>query len=260
MLPSFFVAHGSPMLAVEDNAYTQALGQLGAHLQPKAIVLFSAHWESETQAVSAVEQYRTIHDFGGFPDLLYQIQYPARGDAAITEKIASRLTQYGVPHRLDGSRGLDHGAWVVLRLLYPNAQVPVVAMSVNPALPPAEQYRLGKALAALRADDVLIIGSGGTVHNFATMRLRHDDGKVDAWAVTFDGWLLEKAANWDLDSLFAYETAAPYAQMAVPPHGKEHFIPLFYAMGAADDQRTVREVHRSYRFGNLSHTIWQFGS
>lgn len=259
MLPAFFVAHGSPMLAVEDNPYTQVLHHLGSTMNPRAIVLFSAHWESETQAVSAVDRYSTIHDFGGFPEALYRIQYPARGDAALAEAIGRLLSQHGVDHRFDRARGLDHGAWVVLRLLYPDAQVPIVAMSVNPDLSPQEQYNVGKALSTLRAEDVLIIGSGGTVHNFRTMRWT-DESAVDPWAAAFDGWVLDKAAQWDLDALFAYESAAPYAHLAVPPHGREHFVPLFYAMGAADDQRTAREIHRSYRFGNLSHAVWQFGS
>ena len=259
MLPAFFVAHGSPMMAVEQNEYTRVLGELGRQLKPKAVVLFSAHWESNTQVVSTAEQYRTIYDFGGFPDELYQIKYPAPGAAQLAYEIGARLAAEGVPYRHDSERGLDHGAWVVLRLLFPNADVPVVAMSVNAALEPQEQYRIGKALASLRADDVLVIGSGVTVHNFGTLRWRDNTGVPDAWAVEFDSWVFDKASHWDLDSLFAYETLAPNARLAVPPHGNEHFVPLFYAMGAADDQRTARELFRGYEMGNLSYVVWQFG-
>lgn len=259
MLPAFFIAHGSPMLAVETNEYTETLRRLGSQLHPRAIVLFSAHWESPAQKVGQAAQYRTIHDFGGFPDELYQIQYPARGDAAVAAKVGRLLAQESIPYQPDTMRGLDHGAWVVLRMLYPNADVPMVAMSVNADLPPMEQYRIGKALSGLRADDVLIIASGGTVHNFSTLRWRADEGPADAWAVQFDDWVFDKASQWDLKSLFAYESMAPNAHMAVPPHGREHFIPLFYALGAADDQRTAKQLHRSYRMGNLSHALWQFG-
>jgi 4,5-DOPA dioxygenase extradiol len=247
------------MLSVEENDYTQFLGELGARFRPKAAVVFSAHWESDTQRVGAAAEYRTIHDFGGFPDALYRIQYPARGDGQVTQDVVRLLTQAGIPLALDQARGLDHGAWVVLRLLYPAADVPVVAMSVNPALAPHEQYRIGQALAPLRADDVAVIASGGTVHNFGTLRMWDEEAGTDEWAVQFDDWISAKAAQWDLKSLFAYESLAPFASRAVPPHGREHFIPLFYALGAADDQRTARELHRSYRYGNLSHAVWQFG-
>jgi 4,5-DOPA dioxygenase extradiol len=257
MTPSLFVAHGSPMLAVEQNEYTQFLNRLGQEMKrPTGIVLFSAHWEQDVQAVSDMVEYSTIYDFGGFPEALYRIQYPARGDARLVEQITKLLRDHQVPFRLDQRRGLDHGAWVVLRLLYPNADVPVVAMSVNPALEPEEQYNIGKALSALREQDVLIIASGGTVHNLATMRMGDD---ADAWAVEFDDWLHEHLVRWDLDSLFAYDSLAPNARLAVPPFGREHFIPIFYAMGAADNHRVAKLLHRSYRYGSLSHSVWQFG-
>jgi len=152
---------------------------------------------------------------------------------------------------------LDHGAWVVLRLLYPNADVPVIAMSVNPALTPEEQYKIGKSLAALRANDVLIIGSGGTVHNLRAVNFA-DNGQIDQWALEFDDWLAYHLHTWDTDSLFKYVSLAPNAQYAVPPYGNEHFVPIFYAMGAADDNKKAKLLHRSFRYGNLSHSVWQF--
>ncbi|HWI65139.1 MAG TPA: class III extradiol ring-cleavage dioxygenase [Symbiobacteriaceae bacterium] len=258
-MPSLFVAHGSPMLAVEENAYTNLLGELGKAWRPKAILLFSAHWESDTQMVSTVGEYRTIYDFGGFPEALYRIQYPARGDAALAQEVGRLLGEQGISYRFDSQRGLDHGAWVPLRRIYPDAGVPVISMSVDAALRPQEQYAIGKALAGLRAQDVMVIGSGVTVHNFGTIRFRAPGNEADAWAVEFDDWVLSRAAAWDLDSLFDYEERAPHARLAVPPQGNEHFVPLFYAMGAADDQRSCKELHRSYQYGNLSHVVWQFG-
>lgn len=260
MLPAFFVAHGSPMLAIEENPYSEALGALGKALHPKAIVLFSAHWESTEQLVSAVDSYRTIYDFGGFPEALYRVQYPARGDIALAGEIGRLLSAEGVPFQPDHQRGLDHGAWVPLRRLFPAVDVPVVAMSVSAELSPQEQYRIGKALGRLREQDVLIIGSGVTVHNFGTINWHAPAGAADPWAVEFDDWVLNKAAGWDLDALFAYESLAPHARIAVPPGGNEHFVPLFYAMGAADGNRSAKELHRSYEMGNLSYVLWQFGA
>lgn len=259
MLPSFFISHGAPLIAIENNEYTQFLNQLGQSLpRPKAIVLFSAHWESELQRVSEIDQYSTIYDFGGFDPALYTIQYPATGSQDVSQEIKDLFTKNGVPFAVESNRGLDHGAWVVLRLLYPNADVPVISMSVNPHLTPEEQYKIGKSLAVLKANDILVIGSGGTVHNLRAVKWA-DNGQVDQWALEFDDWLAHHLNKWDIDSLFKYEKLAPSAEFAVPPYGKEHFVPLFYAMGAADDQQKATLLHRSFRYGNLSHSVWQFG-
>lgn len=258
MIPSFFIAHGAPLLAIEDNDYTQFLQELGKTLpKPKAIILFSAHWEASTQQVSDVEEYSTIYDFGGFPDALYQIQYPAKGQKELTKEIEDLFAQEGIPFEKETRRGLDHGAWVVLRMLYPDADIPVIAMSVNQNLTPDQQYRIGQSLSSLREKDVLIIGSGGTVHNLRAVRW--SDTGVEEWALGFDEWLGEHLKNWDKDTLFNYYTLAPGAELAVPRYGKEHFVPLFYAMGAADQDKKATLLHRSYRYGNLSHSVWQFG-
>ncbi|MFK2825774.1 class III extradiol ring-cleavage dioxygenase [Bacillus sp. B190/17] len=260
MMPAFFIAHGAPLLAIEENMYTRFLNQLGKEWpSPKAVVLFSAHWESAVQKVSEVDEYKTIYDFGGFPEALYRIQYPAKGQKEITKEIEELFTKHGITYEVETSRGLDHGAWIVLKMLYPNADVPVIAMSVNPRLTPEEQYKVGKSLAALREKDILMIGSGGTVHNLGALRMVTDDGEVDDWALEFDRWLEKHLKSWDLEALFNYNTLAPAASLAVPPYGNEHFIPIFYAMGAAHNQPTAALIHRSYRYGNLSHSVWQFG-
>lgn len=258
MIPSYFIAHGAPLLAIENNEYTKFINQLGQSIpRPKAIVLFSAHWESHTQKVSEVDKYDTIYDFGGFDPALYRIQYPAQGNKQISQEIMELFTENGVPFEIETKRGLDHGAWVVLRLLYPNADIPVISMSVNPNLTPEEQYNIGKSLSALRANDILIIGSGGTVHNLRAVKWAEDG--VDQWALEFDDWLAHQLNNWDVDSLFKYNSLAPSAELAVPPNAKEHFAPLFYAMGAAYDKQKATLLQRSFRYGNLSHSIWQFG-
>lgn len=260
MIPSFFVAHGAPLLAIEDNEYTQFLYNLGRTVpRPKAVLLFSAHWESTVQRVSKVDDYKTIYDFSGFPEALYRIQYPAKGEMNITKEIEALLTKHSVPYEVDTNRGLDHGAWVVLKLLYPNADIPVISMSVNPDLTPEEQYKVGKSLSDLRQNDILIIGSGGTVHNLRMLKMNQSNEQIDKWAFDFDDWLERHLNHWDVESLFEYHSLAPTAQLAVPPYGKEHFIPIFYAMGAADDQKKATLLHRSYRYANLSHSVWQFG-
>ncbi|WP_025728085.1 DODA-type extradiol aromatic ring-opening family dioxygenase [Heyndrickxia ginsengihumi] len=259
MLPSLFIAHGAPLLAVENNEYTQFLSQLGKQLsRPKAIVLFSAHWEARIQKVSEVDQYSMIYDFGGFDPVLNRIQYPAVGNKDIAKEIKDLFTSSAIPFAVERQRGLDHGAWVVLRLLYPNAKIPVISMSVNPQLNLEEHYKIGKALEQLRKHDILIIGSGGTVHNLRALNWA-DDGSVDQWAVEFDEWLAQTLQQWDLSSLYSYQSTAPSAELAVPPYGKEHFIPLIYAMGAADRVQKATLLHRSYRYGNLSHSVWKFG-
>lgn len=257
MLPSLFIAHGSPLLAIEDNAYTTAIRELTEDLTSlKGIIIFSAHYETAQLTVNRTMEYSMIYDFGGFPDALYRIQYPAHGEISLINQVEALLRHHDISYVTEGGRGLDHGAWVVLRLLRPEADVPVLALSVSPSLLPQQQYAIGKALQGLREDGILIVGSGGTVHNLRAVMW--DSDQVADWALEFDLWLEQIISTWDLDTLFHFRELAPGAQMAVPPSGSEHFIPLLYAMGAADNTRNAILKHRSYRYGTLSHTIWQF--
>jgi 4,5-DOPA dioxygenase extradiol len=255
---SYFISHGSPMLAIQDNTYTQELQRLGKSLgKPEAVIVFTAHWTSRELTVTDTDgAYETIYDFGGFPDALFQVKYPAKGSKAVTAEIQKLLDTAGIPAQSSATRGLDHGVWVLLRHLFPEADVPVVAVSVNPYLPPEQQYRIGQTLAAFREQhDVLIIGSGATVHNFRAMNLR-DPERIDDWAKEFDDWLVEKMQQWDTASLFNYEQLAPYARQATPDY--EHFLPLFIAMGSGDVGRKAELVHQSYQYGSLSHLIMRF--
>jgi 4,5-DOPA dioxygenase extradiol len=255
MMPSYFFAHGAPSIVLEVNEYTQLLKTFKDHSpKPKAIVLFSAHWEEEVQTVSAAEEYETIYDFGGFQDELYQMTYPAKSDRSLAEKIHSLFAKHGVQSVQNEKRGLDHGAWAVLKLLYPEADIPVIALSVNRYLPNEQQYKIGKALAELREQDVLIIGSGGTVHNLR--RLNWQSEGIEPWAEQFDNWLQSKLESWDTEALFQYRELAPHAMDAVPT--SEHFIPLLLAMGTGDAKRNAKLLHRSYQYGNLSLSCWQF--
>lgn len=255
MMPSYFFAHGAPSIVLEDNEYTKLLKQFKDQTpRPKAIVIFSAHWEESVQNIGAADPYETIYDFGGFQDELYQMTYPAQNDPSLVEQVQSLFTMQGIESSRNETRGLDHGAWAVLKLLYPEADIPVIALSVNRYLSNEQQYEIGKALAALREQDVLIIGSGGTVHNLRRLNWQTDG--IDPWAEQFDQWIESKLESWDTEALFQYRELAPHAQDAVPT--SEHFIPLLLAMGAGDANRNAKLLHRSYQYGNLSLSCWQF--
>ncbi|WP_028547168.1 DODA-type extradiol aromatic ring-opening family dioxygenase [Paenibacillus taiwanensis] len=255
MIPSLFIAHGAPSLALEKHDYTTFLNELGSSMpKPRAVVLFTAHWESTEQLVSGAATYETIYDFGGFQRELYEFKYPAPGLPSLAAEIKELFEAAGIPASMDTARGLDHGAWVVLHLLYPKADIPVIALSVNRYLTNAEQYQIGKALAVLREQDILVVGSGGTVHNLR--RINWDATTHDEWALAFDQWLEEKLTSWDTAALFQYEKLAPHAEVAVPT--PEHFIPLLLAMGAGDEKRQATKLFRNYQYGNLSLSCWKF--
>jgi 4,5-DOPA dioxygenase extradiol len=258
VIPSVFIGHGSPMIAIEQSEYGDFLDNLGDKIEkPKAIVIFSPHWESRTQMVSDVDEYSTIYDFGGFPDELYRVKYPAKGDHALSQKIQRLLAANGIPYQVEKQRGLDHGAWNILHRIYPKAYIPVIAMSVNQYLTPLEQFRIGKALSSLRQEGVLIVGSGVTVHNFQLFRVMGNP-EIQSAARTFEHWVEEKLQAWETNALFDYENQAPYASLAVPPNGREHFVPLFHAMGAASDHPVVKTLHRSWMMKIAPNTIYQF--
>lgn len=257
MMPSLFLAHGSPMTAIEDTQYTRFLDQFGQTLKPEAIVIFTAHWESATLSVTYTDNaYETIYDFGGFPPELYAVKYEAKGSKQIASQVIDRFEQKGIPVRKDEQRGLDHGTWTLLHRLFPKADIPVVQISVHPFLPPSEQYAIGEALRGLGADNILVIGSGVTVHNLSVLNWGDRFGAPETWASGFDDWLIDQIEKKDLDRLFRYEELAPEARKAVPR--PEHFVPLFLAMGSGDPNAEPIILHRSYEFGTLSYLCFQF--
>ncbi|AJY75445.1 DODA-type extradiol aromatic ring-opening family dioxygenase [Paenibacillus beijingensis] len=260
MVPALFLAHGSPMIAIQDTPYTGFLADLGRKLQPKAIVIFTAHWESEVLTISAGDgTYDTIYDFGGFPEEMYRIQYPAKRSDTEAAAVAERLTATGIKVNKDMERGLDHGSWTLLRRMYPDADIPVVQVSVHPFLPPAEQYKIGEALRDLGGEDILVIGSGVTVHNLRALNWSAPQfGEPEPWAVEFDDWLIEKMTERDYEALFHYESEAPHARHAVPR--EEHFVPLFIALGAGsgDEARKPDVIYRGYELGALSYLSLAF--
>lgn len=252
--PTFFISHGAPDFILTEQAAVTALRQLGERFpQPRAIVVVSAHWIRRPVGVTAGDAHRTIHDFSGFPEALYQLHYPAKGDPGLAAAIAGRLTGYGIDAEPVSDRGLDHGAWIPLMLSHPQAGVPVIQVSL-PSADLAECARLGEALGPLRDDAVLIIGSGGSVHN---LRAMNREGRTDAWASGFEQWLRETVEGNRFEQLLNAEQSSPLFPAAHPT--SEHFAPLLTAWAAGDCHRPGRRFHHSYNYGNLGMSMFEFG-
>lgn len=255
MIPSLFIGHGSPYLAVQQNEYSQFLSNLGKRYKPTAIVIFSAHWESEILSITYTDDVLdTVYDYYGFPEEMYQIKYPAKGSTEVARVLEKRFMSAGIKTRREERRGLDHGTWVALRHMYPQADIPIIQLSVNPFLSPKEQYNIGKALQGLGEEDILVMGSGTTVHNFNWM-FPHAKEPVKE-AVEFDNWVINMVQKWELTSLDQYRQLAPYAHLAVPR--PEHFVPLFIAMGSGDKNRTPKVLNQTYEFGSMSNLCMEF--
>ncbi len=260
-MPTLFISHGSPMLAIEDSAARRFLAELGPRLpRPRAIVVLSAHHDDLGLAVTAVEKPETIHDFGGFPRELYALRYPASGDPPLAEAIAARLTAASLPAEVDRRRGLDHGAWIPLSLMFPQADVPVLQVSVDSAQSAAYHFALGRALRPLRDDGMLVLGSGGATHNlrlYSYAAARNAASPPPEWVEAFNEWVAGAVEARRFDDLLSWASRAPYAQQNHPT--PEHFLPLFATLGAAQDDEQGRRVHASYDRGLLSLDAYAFG-
>jgi 4,5-DOPA dioxygenase extradiol len=233
-LPAIFFGHGSPMNTLEHNRYTEAWRQLGALAgKPKAILAISAHWFVPGTAVTAMEQPKTIHDFYGFPQALFDVRYPARGDPALAARVRELLAPLAVG--LDQDWGLDHGTWSVLKHAFPDADVPVVQLSIDATRPASFHHALGAHLAPLRDEGVLIVGSGNVVHNLRT--IGWGGGAPYDWAVRFNDYVREAIATGQYERLIDYERAGADARLAVPT--PEHYLPLLYLLGAQRDGESV---------------------
>lgn len=250
MLPAIFVSHGAPTLPFDDVPARDFLRGLGQSLgKPRAILAVSAHWDTSAAMTNAVAVNETIHDFGGFPQALYDLRYPAPGDAVLAAQVAS-LTGGTV----DTARGLDHGAWVPLMLMYPGADIPVVQLSVQSHLGAAHHMALGRKLAALRDDNVLVLGSGGFVHN---LRRIAPPGSPEApWSREFSDWIHDRILAGDEAALADYRAQAPHAALAQP--SEEHFVPLYVAMGAGGANAKAARLHSSATFGSLRMDAYSF--
>lgn len=257
-LPTLFVSHGSPMLALDAGATGLAWRDLAASLpKPRAILVVSAHWMTARPMLSSVAVPETIHDFGGFPSPLYEIQYQTVGAPALAEQIAKRLQTAGLAAGLDTVRGLDHGAWVPLREMYPAGDVPAFQLSLQ-GQGAAYHYKLGLALAGLADDGILVLGSGGLTHNLREVRFAAgDDEQVAPYVTAFAQWMHERLLDGRIDDLLDYRRLAPEAARAHP--SEEHLLPLFVALGAAGPQAAVARVHGGVSLGVLSMAAYRFG-
>ena len=247
-MPALFVGHGSPMNAIESNGFTRGWQALAARMpRPKAILCVSAHWESRGVFVCDAPQPQTIHDFYGFPQALFDVRYPAPGDPALAQRIAGLVKSAKV--HTTSEWGLDHGAWSVLKIVYPQADVPTLQLSIDTAQPGAFHHALGRELGALRDEGVLILGSGNIVHNLRTLNFR--DPRPPDWTVRFDETVRARiAAGRDAD-LLDWRALDRDAALAVPT--PEHYLPLLYVLGARREDDAV-SFHNTGCFSTISMT------
>lgn len=256
MSAPIFVSHGSPTLLFDDVPARNFLIDLGQSLpRPKAILVVSAHWETNIPAVNAVAVNETIHDFGGFPQILFDQRYPAPGDAALAERIARMILAAGLPAGIDTARGLDHGAWVPLKLMYPANDIPVLQLSVQTHLGPKHHYKLGQALQPLVDDGVLILGSGSFTHDLRSVDWRGNNEAPD-WVTEYADWVAAALAEGRIEDLINYRSLAPYAARNHPT--EEHFLPLFVTLGAGGLRATP--LHSSLTFSVLRMDAFEFAA
>jgi 4,5-DOPA dioxygenase extradiol len=249
--PAVFISHGSPMVVLERGPFQDALAAFGQQVHPKAIVAISAHWGSSTSiSISAAQRYETIHDFGGFPPALYQLTYSPPGSPELAQRIAGLLKSDGWKQEITTTRGLDHGVWIPLRLMYPEAGIPVVQLSVPLDLTSQQLYDLGKTLQPLRSENIMIFGSGGIVHNLRMFRGGPVDQPVEPWVKEFDGWFKQKLEQHQIADLLRYQELAPHAELAVPTF--EHFAPVFIVLGAASGSEKIESIFEGFQYGALS--------
>jgi 4,5-DOPA dioxygenase extradiol len=246
------------MLALQDTPARRFLQGLGKSLErPEAIVVVSAHWETAGgPAVSLADRPETIHDFGGFPRALFEIQYPAPGAPEAARRTAALLEAGGIAVGSSRERGLDHGAWVPLTLMYPDADIPVTQLSVVRGASPADHERLGLALAELRKEGVLVVGSGSLTHNLVEFRGQGIDAPVPHWVSEFEAWMKARLENSERAALLDYRRAAPFAARNHPT--EEHLLPLFVAMGAAGPEARATQLHASVEHGVLAMDAYAF--
>lgn len=254
-LPSLFVSHGAPTLALADSPTGRFLDALGPALsRPRAILVASAHMNAARPVLGASPAPATLHDFGGFQRELYALRYPAPGAPELAQHAAALLRDAGFDAATDASAPIDHGVWVPLLRMYPAADIPVVALSVSPQCDAAWHYALGAALAPLREEDVLVIGSGGFVHNLGALDWQGGDRPTAPWASGFADWMERHVVAGDAAAAQAWRTQAPQPLSAHPT--PEHLLPLFVAWGAAGDRG--QRLHAAWELGTLALHAFRF--
>ena len=257
MMPVLFLSHGAPSLPSDAGESGEAWRRLAAGIpKPSAILIVSAHWETRAPTVSRAARPETIHDFSGFSPELYKQFYAAPGAPELADSVAQALGRAGIDVTLDEVRGLDHGAWIPLAVMYPDADIPVASLSIQPEQDPAWHVRIGRALRELRNAGVLILCSGAITHNLGAI-FRHPQGApAPEWVSSFCAYISERIASGDLDALIDYRTLAPHAIQNHPTD--EHLLPLFVALGAAGRIEDSRHVNRVMTYGLLAMDAWLF--
>jgi 4,5-DOPA dioxygenase extradiol len=247
------------MVALEDEPWGRALEEFAKTLpRPRAVVVVSGHWEAPGRVrVTAASRPDTIHDFRGFPEDLYHLRYPAKGDPGLAALITRLLNDSGFPAATDPERGLDHGVWVPLMRLYPKADVPVVEISQPLRRNPEDMLRMGAALSRLRSEGVLLLGTGGVVHNLARVSGQDDPDKVESWAREFDDWIWDRLEAMDVAAIASYQASAPHARLAVPT--PDHFDPIFVILGSALPGERALTIHEGFRHGTISMRSFAIG-
>lgn len=254
-MPIFFIGHGSPMNALTHNPFTRSLERMAALcLRPRAVLCISAHWMTEGTWVTHMERPRTIHDFSGFPQELFDIRYPAPGSPETADLVRTTVVHSGIKAD-DEMWGLDHGAWLVLRHMYPEAHIPVVQLSLDMARPPEEHFRLGEQLRALREQGILIVGSGNIVHNLQLLRWEPEAQPFD-WALEFDEWMKARIVQRDYLPLFGEFAASKAGQLSVPT--PDHYLPVLYTLGASDEEDQLRFEYEGIEHASISMRTFSF--
>ncbi|MEL6929606.1 MAG: class III extradiol ring-cleavage dioxygenase [Cyanobacteria bacterium J06600_6] len=252
--PALFLSHGAPDLCLHESPARSFLSTLGKQLgKPRSILMISAHWHTSQATIGSAKQPQTIHDFVGFDRRLNSIKYRARGAPDLAEQVKQLLLDAEIESSLNQNRGLDHGAWIPLMMMYPDADVPVAQLSIQPHLSPEYHFRLGEALKTLRNSQVLIIASGSATHNLRELSREAINAIPPEWVKEFSDWLSKAVCEGNKSALFNYRRLAPYAEKNHPT--AEHFLPLFVAMGAGDN---AIELHSSYTYGVLSMAAYAF--
>jgi 4,5-DOPA dioxygenase extradiol len=262
-MPVLFIGHGSPMNALENNEFSQSWRELGQNLpRPKAILAISAHWETRGVAVTAMSQPRTIHDFGGFPRELFEYQYPAPGSPELARLVQETIQL--TKATADQNWGLDHGTWSILAQMYPQADIPVIQLSLDRTKTPAQHYELGKELRALRNKGVLIVGSGNIVHNLSLVdfKLVRSAGSFNVkggydWAIEFDEAIKQAILTGDHATPINYEKLGKSAVLSV--NSAEHYLPLLYILGLQEEQDQLKFLTEELVAGSLSMRSVQLG-
>ena len=242
-LPTLFVPHGAPTFALRPGAAGAAIAAAAKNLPlPRAIIIVSPHWDTAVPTVGCAERLETIHDFGGFPAELYTLQYPATGCPEAAQEVAAAIAAAGLPVELEPARGLDHGAWVPLRMMFPDADVPVIPLSLQSRGGPQQAYRLGQALAPLAAQGFLIIASGNITHNLQDYFVAsRNGGQTPDYVREFSDWMADHLASSDIAEMLNYRQQAPNASRAHPTD--EHLLPLYLALGAAGSDAKSQRIH-----------------